>query len=106
MKAIECSQHYTFIFRRSRAAYSVVDERFWQKFKLIIAFMVVLNDEDSAKNEGTRVSQQFSHYKTMGTFPDTQGQLTPQSQIGCWWILNLSEILYLYSLPAIMKKIR
>ena len=27
-------------------------------------------------------SQDFSHYKSMGIFPDTQGQLTPQSLVG------------------------
>ena len=26
-------------------------------------------------------SQCFSHYKSMGIFPDTQGQLTPQSSV-------------------------
>ena len=27
-------------------------------------------------------SQNFSHYKPMGIFPDAQGQLTPQSLVG------------------------
>ena len=26
-------------------------------------------------------SQHFSHYKSMGIFPDAQGQLTPQSKV-------------------------
>ena len=26
-------------------------------------------------------SQQISHYKSMGIFPDAQGQLTPQSKV-------------------------
>ena len=53
------------------------------KFELIQAFMHVLdtckNEEDPIKNEGARVFtrlQDFYHYKSMGIFPDAQGQLT------------------------------
>ena len=42
----------------------------------------------------------------MGIFPDAQGQLTPQSLVRSGRILNLSEILWMSSLPASMKKIR
>ena len=52
------------------------------KFELIQAFMHVLvtfkNEEDQIKNEG---SQDFSHFMSMGIFPDAQGQLTPQSLV-------------------------
>ena len=51
-------------------------------------------------------SQDFSHYKSMGIFPDAQGQLTPQSFVESGPNSNLSEILWLSSLPASMKKIR
>ena len=51
-------------------------------------------------------SQDFSHYKSMGIFPDAQGQLTPQSLVESGPNSNLSEILWLSSLPASMKKIR
>ena len=51
-------------------------------------------------------SQDFSHYKSMGIFPDAQGQLTPQSMVGSGQISNSSETLWLSSLPAKMKKIR
>ena len=51
-------------------------------------------------------SQDFSHYKSMGIFPDAQGQLTPQSLVRSGRISNLSEILWMFSLPASMKKIR
>ena len=50
-------------------------------------------------------SQDFSHYKSMGIFPDAQGQLTPQSLIRSGRISNLSEMLWMFSLPASMKKI-
>ena len=51
-------------------------------------------------------SQDFSHYQSMGIFPDTQGQLTPQSLVRSVRISNLSEMLCLFLLPASMKKIR
>ena len=51
-------------------------------------------------------SQDFSHYKSMGIFQDAQGQLTPQSLVESGPNSNLSEILWLSSLPVSMKKIR
>ena len=50
-------------------------------------------------------SQDFSHYKSMGIFPDAQGQLTPQSLVRSGGI-SKSEMLCMFSLPASMKKIR
>ena len=38
-------------------------------------------------------SQYFSHYKSMGIFPNAQGQVTHKSQVGSCWISNPSEIL-------------
>ena len=37
-------------------------------------------------------SQDFSHYKSFGFFPDAQGQLTPQSLVKSGPNSNLSEI--------------
>ena len=51
-------------------------------------------------------SQDFSHYKSMGIFQIAQGKLTPQSLVRSDRISNLSEILWMFSLPASMKKIR
>ena len=51
-------------------------------------------------------SQDFSHYKSMGIFPDAQGQLTPQSFVRSGRISNSSEMLWMFFLPASMKKIR
>ena len=42
----------------------------------------------------------------MGIFPDAQGQLTPQSLVRSGRISNLSEMLWMFSLPASMKKIQ
>ena len=50
-------------------------------------------------------SQDFSHYKSMGIFPDAQWQLTPQSLVRSDRILNSSEMLFMSSLPVSMKKI-
>ena len=96
-------------FRRSRADNSDVGGGIWPKFEFIQAFMHVLltckNEDDQIKNEGARVLQDFSHYKSMGIFPDTQGQLTPQSLIRSGRISNPSEMLWMTSLHARMKKI-
>ena len=51
-------------------------------------------------------SQRFSHYKSMGIFPNAQEQLTHKSFIGYCPILNSSEILLVSLLPARMKKIQ
>ena len=42
----------------------------------------------------------------MGVFSNAQGQLTPQSVVKSWGISKSSEILWLSSIPARMKKIR
>ena len=47
-------------------------------------------------------SQLFSHYKSMGIFPNAQGQLTHKSFVE--YISNPSKILWLSSLPARKNK--
>ena len=64
------------------------------------------NEEDPIKMKELECSQDFSHYKYMGIFPDAQGQLTPQSLVRSGRISNSSEMLWMSSLPASMKKIR
>ena len=49
-------------------------------------------------------SQHFSHYKSMGIFPNAQGQLTHKSLVGSCRISNPFEILWLSLLPARIKK--
>ena len=58
-----------------------------------------------SKMKELECSQDFSQYKSMGIFPDAQGQLTPQSLVESGPNSNLSEILWLSSIPASMKKI-
>ena len=50
-------------------------------------------------------SQDFSHYKSMGIFPEAQGQLTLQSTVRSGQISNSSKTLWLSSLPSKIKKI-
>ena len=42
------------------------------------------------KMKALECSQDFSHYKSMGIFPDAQGQLTPQSLVRSGRISNSS----------------
>ena len=46
-----------------------------------------------SKMKELECSQDFSHYKSMGIFPDAQGQLTLQSLVGSGQISNSSEML-------------
>ena len=64
------------------------------------------NEDDQIKMKELECSQNFSHYKSMGIFPDAQGQLTPQSLVRSGGILNSSEMLWMFSLSASVKKIR
>ena len=59
-----------------------------------------------SKMKEQECTQDFSHYKSMGIFQDAQGQLTPQSFVRSGRISNSSEMLWMFSLPASMKKIR
>ena len=59
-----------------------------------------------SKMKEIECSQDFSHYKSMGIFPDAQAQLTPQSLVRYGRIWNSSEMLCMSSLPASMKKTR
>ena len=75
----------------------------WPKIKLIQAFIHVLvtckNEEESFKNEGA--------YMYMWIFPDAQGQFTPQSSVGpARNSKYYTRLLWLYFLPAKMKKIQ
>ena len=49
-------------------------------------------------------SQHFFHYKSMEIYPDAQEQLTHKSLVRSCQISNPFKILWLPSLPAIIKK--
>ena len=80
----------------------------WPKFEPDRAFIPVLVtsnfDDDSIKNERASMETAFSHYKSMG-FLDAKGQLTPWSVIQSGRNSNSSEILFMSSLPASIKRI-
>ena len=59
-----------------------------------------------SKMKELECSQDFSHYKSMGIFPDAQWQLISQSLVRSGRISNSSEMLWMFLLPASMKKIR
>ena len=59
-----------------------------------------------SKMKARECLQDFPHYKSMGFFSNAQGQLTLQSLVKSGPNSNSSEILWLSSLPARMKKIR
>ena len=59
-----------------------------------------------SKMKELECSQDFSNYKAMGIFPDAQRQLTPQSLVRFSRISNSSEMLWMFSSPASMKKIQ
>ena len=59
-----------------------------------------------SKMKELECSQDFSHYKSVGIFPDAQWQLTPQSLVRSGRISNSSEMLWMSLLPASMKMIR
>ena len=67
----------------------------------MIVLVIGKYEEDLIKNEGARVLT-----KLYVVFADAQGQLTPQSIVESCRISNSSEILWLSSIPARMKKIR
>ena len=59
-----------------------------------------------SKMKELECSQDFSHYKSMGICPYAQGQLALQFLVRSGRISNSSEMLWMSSLPASMKKIR
>ena len=69
--------------------------------KMLWLSLFSMNEEDPIKIEGARVAtiQNID-------FSNTKGQLTPQSEVRSGRNANSYEMLYLFLLPAIMKKIR
>ena len=74
-------------------------------FKLLWLTLFLARTKDIHwKMKALEWSQLFSHYKSMGIFPNAQGQLTHKSFLEYCPILNPSKILWLSSLPARIKK--
>ena len=109
MKALQWSQHYTAIFQtrkgRSLVLVSLSGRNLnSSKLSCMSSLPAKIRMIDSKMKE-LECSQDFPHYKSMGIFPDAQGQLTLQSLVRSGRISNSSELLWMFSLPASMKKI-
>ena len=84
----------------------VVSGRNLNSFKLSCKFSLLASMRMiESKMKELEFSQDFSHYKSMGIFPDAQGQLTSQSLVRFGRISNSPEMLWMSSLPASMKKV-
>ena len=87
----------------------VVPDLIWPNFELIKALMYFIvtckYEKDLIKNSLEKVATPFSHYKSMGIFSDTQGQLTPQSVVGSGQISKSSEFSCVSLLSASMIRI-
>ena len=85
----------------------VLSSQNWNSSKLSYMYSLPIRMKMiHTKMKELECSVDFSHYKSMGIFPDAQGQLTPQSLVRSDRISNSSEMLWMFSLPASMKKIR
>ena len=72
----------------------VVSGRNLNSFKLsYMSLLPVRMRMIETKVKELECSQDFSHYKSMGIFPDAQGQLTPQSLVRSGRISNFSKML-------------
>ena len=80
-------------------------EWIWSKFELIPNIVVILvtckNEEDQLKNKDARVATTQNI-----DFSNTQGQITPQSEIGSGQNSNSSEMFWMSLLLPRIQKIR
>ena len=58
------------------------------------------------KMKALELSQYFSHYRSMGIFPDAQGQLTHKSLVGSCRISKPFKMLWLFLLSTRIKMIQ
>ena len=85
----------------------VVSSRNWNSSKLsCMSSLPTRMKMIHTKMKELECSQDFSHYKSMGIFPDSQGHVTPQSLVRSGRISNLFEMLWMSLFPASMKNIQ
>ena len=109
MKELEWSQHYLLSFLDAQGELtpkSVMEScRNSNSSQLLwLVFLSARMKKIHPKMKVLEWSQHFSHYKSMGIFPDAQGQLTHKSLVQSCRISNRFEILLLSSYPARIKK--
>ena len=114
MKALECSQDFSHyksmgIFPDAQGQLTpqslVRSGRISNSSEMLLMSSLPAMRMIDSKMKELECSQDFSHYKSMEIFQDAQGQLTPQSLVRSGRISNSSEMLWMFSLPASMKKI-
>ena len=110
MKALEWSQHKYSNFSDAQGQITLVfvsvSGRNLNPSKLLcMSSLPARMRMIDSKMKELECSQDFSHYKSMGIFPDAQGQLTQQSFVRSGRISNSSKMLWMFLLPASMKKI-
>ena len=70
---------YIHFLGHSRGAYSIVSDGIWPKTKLLrLSLLPARTKKINSKMKVLEWSEHFSPFKSMGIFPDAQGQLTPQ----------------------------
>ena len=101
MKALEWSQHKYSNFSDAQGQITLVlvsvSGRNLNSSKLLcMSSLPARMRMIDSKMKELECSQDFSHYKSTGIFPDTQGQLTPQSLVRSGRISNSSEMLWMF----------
>ena len=108
MKPLEWSQHYSLIFnvQGQLTSKSVLEScQNSNPSKLLwLTLLPARMKKIHWKMKALEWSQHFSRYKSMGIFPNAQGQLTHKSFVQYCLISNPSKILWLSLLPARIKK--
>ena len=102
---------YRNFFRPSRAAKSAAPGLILQNCRISNPSKILWLSSSPArmkkiqsKMKALEWSQHFSHYKSMGIFSDTQGQLTPSPWSDLAGLSNPCQILWLSLLPAANQK--
>ena len=72
----------------------------------MVDLVICKNKEDPLEMKAQEWSQHFSYYKSMGIFPNAQGQLTHKYMVRSCRISNPFKILRLFLLSARIKKIQ
>ena len=109
LKAVEWSQHFSHyqsmensqaLNGRERQSGQISN----QSENLWVFMLPARMKKIQSKVKAMEWSQHFSHYMSIGNFQNTQVQLTHKSLVGSCRISNPFNILWLFSLPARIKK--
>ena len=82
MKELECLQHFSDAQGQLTPSSLMGSYRNLMSSKLSCMSSLTARMKIQLKMKALECSQDFPHYKSMGIFPDAQGQLTLQSTVG------------------------